>query len=100
MKKILTILSIFLLSISASNAAENVAPAWKIDQSKSKIEFKVAQDSSNISGSFKKFSGKINFDPAQLKTSTGFLLKPFRKQFLPQQNLLPQIIKISAPKEL
>lgn len=65
MQKFLTTISIFLLTTSIANAA----PEWKIIPAKSKIEFKVAQDSSTISGSFKKFSGKINFDPAQLKTS-------------------------------
>lgn len=68
MKKFLTIFAILLFSITIANAAD-LAPAWKIIPAKSKIEFKVAQDNSIISGSFKKFSGKINFDPAQLKTS-------------------------------
>jgi len=67
MKKFLTIFTTLFFSISA-NAAD-LAPAWKIIPAKSKIEFKVAQDNSSISGSFKKFSGKINFDPAQLKSS-------------------------------
>jgi polyisoprenoid-binding protein YceI len=42
---------------------------WKIIPEKSKIEFKAKQDNSNIGGSFKKFSGKINFDPNQLQSS-------------------------------
>ena len=43
---------------------------WKIIPSKSKIEFKASQDKTDISGSFKKFSGKINFDSSQLQSST------------------------------
>jgi len=69
MKKILTSFSIFFLTFSIAQAAENAAPEWKIIPAASKIEFKVAQDNSYVSGSFKKFSGKINFDPKQLKTS-------------------------------
>jgi polyisoprenoid-binding protein YceI len=69
MKKLLSTFTIFFLTFSIAQAAENLAPAWKIDSAKSKIEFKVAQDNSSVSGSFKKFSGTINFDPAQLKNS-------------------------------
>lgn len=45
------------------------AAEWKIISDQSKIEFAAAQNSSKVLGSFKKFSGKINFDPTQLKTS-------------------------------
>jgi len=45
------------------------ATEWKIVPDQSKIEFAAMQNSSKVLGSFKKFSGKINFDPAQLKTS-------------------------------
>jgi len=65
MNKIFVIFSaIICLSSSLANAAD-----WKIIQNQSKIEFKAIQNSSTITGSFKNFSGKINFDPAQLKTS-------------------------------
>ncbi len=43
--------------------------AWKVDDKKSKIEFKATQNSSNVLGSFKKFSGKINFDIVQINNS-------------------------------
>jgi polyisoprenoid-binding protein YceI len=66
MKKILTILAAIFFTTSAQ-ASENLA--WKIVPAQSKIEFKVAQDSSTISGSFKKFGGTINFDKAQLNKS-------------------------------
>ena len=66
MKKILTILAAIFFTTSAQ-AAENLA--WKIVSTKSKLEFKVAQDSSTISGSFAKFGGTINFDKAQLNKS-------------------------------
>jgi polyisoprenoid-binding protein YceI len=62
MKKIITITSLILFSLSAS-AAEVVA--WKIIPTQSKIDFKVSQDGSNIVGYFKKFDGKINFDKKQ-----------------------------------
>jgi polyisoprenoid-binding protein YceI len=47
----------------------NSVAEWKIISEKSKLEFKATQDKSPFSGSFKKFGGKINFDPAQLKNS-------------------------------
>ncbi len=46
------------------------ATEWKIIPDQSKIEFATTQNSSKVLGSFKKFFGKINFDPTQLKTST------------------------------
>ena len=65
MKKTLTIISaIIALNCSAAWAGE-----WKIIPQKSKIEFQALQNDSKVSGSFEKFSGKIDFDPAQLKTS-------------------------------
>lgn len=47
----------------------NNANSWIVNNEKSKIEFKVDQDNSAVSGSFKKFSGKINFDPNKLDSS-------------------------------
>ncbi len=64
MKKASLITALFLVVPFISSAAE-----WKIIPEQSKIEFRATQNASIISGSFKKFSGKINFDPAQLKTS-------------------------------
>ena len=42
---------------------------WKIIPSKSKLEFRAIQENSSITGSFKKFDGKINFDKNQLTKS-------------------------------
>ena len=42
---------------------------WKIIPSKSKLEFRAIQENSNITGSFRKFDGKINFDKNQLTKS-------------------------------
>ncbi len=68
MKRIITALTLILLSSTANtNAAE--VPAWKINQTQSKLEFKLIQDSSTITGSFKKFDGKINFDKSHLAKS-------------------------------
>lgn len=66
MKKLITITSLFLFSLSAF--AADVA-SWKIIPTQSKIDFKVSQDGSNIVGYFKKFDGKINFDKNQLAKS-------------------------------
>lgn len=64
MKKLALILLALLAAPAISSAAD-----WKIVAEKSKIEFKATQNDSAVTGQFKKFSGKINFDPAQLKTS-------------------------------
>ena len=64
MKKIFFLITTFFLTTNFANATE-----WKIVPEKSKIEFKATQNDSAVTGSFKKFSGKINFDPAQLKNS-------------------------------
>lgn len=64
MKKLILIATLFFISPTLSNATD-----WKIIPEQSKIEFKAMQNNSTVSGSFKKFSGRINFDPAQLKTS-------------------------------
>ncbi len=66
MKRILITLATLVFATSAQ-ASENLT--WKIVPAQSKIEFKVAQDNSIISGSFKKFGGTINFDKAQLAKS-------------------------------
>lgn len=50
-------------------SAQNNINAWKVNNEKSKIEFKATQDNSSVTGSFKKFSGKINFDNVQLNNS-------------------------------
>ncbi len=65
MKKIFLLAAFALLSLnSVANAAE-----WKIVPQKSKIEFVAMQNDAKVSGSFKNFSGKINFDKAQLTSS-------------------------------
>ena len=42
---------------------------WQIIENKSKLEFTAKQNGSAIKGSFKKFNGKINFDPNALAKS-------------------------------
>ncbi len=66
MKKILTI---FVALCFANSAFAADVASWKIIPDQSKIEFSVAQDGTNITGAFKKFDGKINFDPKQLAQS-------------------------------
>ncbi len=65
MKKFLTILAIIFCAAEAT-AADN---SWKIIPEQSKLEFKVAQGGSSISGAFKKFDGKIIFNKNQLSQS-------------------------------
>lgn len=72
MKKILFLISICLFS-NQSFAAEKVT-AWKIDNSKSKIEFVATQNSTPINGSFGKFSGVINFSKDNLQDSNATIL--------------------------
>lgn len=57
MKKYLVLFYALFLIPNFANAKE-----WKIDASQSKIEFTTMQNNSKITGSFKKFSGLINFD--------------------------------------
>lgn len=63
MKRIL-----LLLSIIFSSPAQ-AATTWSILFDQSKIEFLANQDGTEISGFFKKFSGEIFFDKADLKNS-------------------------------
>lgn len=44
-------------------------PTWKIVANQSSITFTATQNGAPVSGGFKTFSGEINFDPNQLKTS-------------------------------
>lgn len=63
----------FALAGSNMSYKNNIAAAtvdeWKIIPSKSKLEFRAIQENSSITGSFKKFDGKINFDKNQLTKS-------------------------------
>jgi polyisoprenoid-binding protein YceI len=49
-----------------NNQTNNSDSAWQIIDNKSKIEFEATQSGSKVNGSFKKFTGKINFDPNTL----------------------------------
>ena len=49
-----------------SNQSNNSDSDWQIIENKSKIEFVATQSGSKVGGSFKKFTGKINFDPNAL----------------------------------
>jgi polyisoprenoid-binding protein YceI len=46
-----------------------IAQSWKIVPENSSIVFKATQNGAPVTGSFGKFSGSINFDPAQLNDS-------------------------------
>jgi polyisoprenoid-binding protein YceI len=43
---------------------------WQIIDNKSKVEFVATQNGSKVNGSFKKFTGKINFDPNLLEKNS------------------------------
>lgn len=45
------------------------APTWKIIPSESSLTFAAIQNDAPVLGSFKKFTGNIQFDPADLKSS-------------------------------
>lgn len=66
MKKLLITLATIYCTTSI-NAAE--VTAWKILPNQSEIEFRATQNASSISGAFKNFNGKINFDKDQLAQS-------------------------------
>jgi polyisoprenoid-binding protein YceI len=53
-----------------SNQTNNSNSDWQIIDNKSKIEFVATQNGSKVNGSFKKFSGKINFDPNLLEKNS------------------------------
>ncbi len=59
----------FALAGSNNDTAAATVDEWKIIPSKSKLEFRAIQENSSITGSFKKFDGKINFDKNQLTKS-------------------------------
>lgn len=62
-KKLLFIL-LFIPVVSLA-----AAPAWQIVPADSSIKFTATQNGAPAVGEFKKFSGDINFDPAQLDSS-------------------------------
>lgn len=51
--------------LSDSGGNNNIS-GWQIIENKSKLEFIAKQNGTAIKGSFKKFNGKINFDPNSL----------------------------------
>lgn len=56
-----------LLCISTFSYA--AIPAWKIIPDKSTLSFSATQNGSPVTGKFKTFTGKIDFDPSQLTSS-------------------------------
>lgn len=63
--KLLSIIIIFLVPL----ISYAIAPSWKIVSTESSITFTGIQNDAPASGSFKKFTGIINFDPNQLNDS-------------------------------
>ncbi len=45
------------------------ATTWQIEPDKSSLKFTATQNNAPVSGQFKSFTGEINFDPNQLKSS-------------------------------
>jgi polyisoprenoid-binding protein YceI len=54
----------------ANTESKNSESDWEIIDNKSKLEFVATQNGSKVSGSFKKFKGKINFDPNLLEKNS------------------------------
>lgn len=65
MKKYLLALLMLILPIVSIAAV----PSWQIVPSASTLKFTATQNGSPVTGEFKKFTGQINFDPAQLNAS-------------------------------
>lgn len=61
MKKLLFALLLLPIMVFAA------APAWNIVPNESSISFTATQNGAPVTGQFKKFTGEVNFDPAQLK---------------------------------
>ena len=68
----------------ANTESNNSESGWEIIDNKSKLEFVATQNGSKVSGSFKKFKGKINFDPnlleknsVEIEVDTGSIEIPF-----------------------
>lgn len=62
-----TLLCVFSLSLSTYVYAE--VASWQIVPAESNITFTATQNDAPVSGEFKKFTGEIYFDPAQLAAS-------------------------------
>jgi polyisoprenoid-binding protein YceI len=77
---------LFILSLFIPTMALAVVPAWQIVPSESSLTFTATQNNAPVTGSFKHFTGDINYDPNQLKDSkvkiivdTGSLADPYNQ---------------------
>ncbi len=61
--------SIIVAALFCLSAPVFAAPTWKIIPADSSLTFTATQNNAPITGSFKKFTGNIQFDPADLKSS-------------------------------
>lgn len=68
MKQSKRIFSVCLLTLMSS-AIYAALPQWQIVSDKNSLTFTGTQNGAPVSGEFKKFSGDIQFDPAQLNSS-------------------------------
>ena len=57
------------VELDSPKTSDKLTAKWGIVENKSKIDFLVKQDKSEIKGNLKKFSGIINFEPNDLKNS-------------------------------
>jgi polyisoprenoid-binding protein YceI len=62
-------LSWFLVLCVVCQFSFAAAPEWKIVSADSQLSFTATQNGAPVTGSFKKFSGEIQFDPDQLSVS-------------------------------
>ncbi len=56
--------------LTAFTTLEAIAPKWNIDSDHTSISFEVNHFFTPVAGSFKEFSGKLNFDPDNLEGSS------------------------------
>ncbi len=70
MKAVVFSLAVLLMPIFA----EAATPAWHIVSTQSSLTFTATQNDSPVSGEFKKFTGEVKFDPAQLSTSSAHIV--------------------------
>src|SRR5438445_7522047 len=65
-KGLFTLFALFILLPVVTIAA---VPSWKIVPTESSLTFTATQNGAPVTGAFKNFTGKINFDPNQLGES-------------------------------
>jgi polyisoprenoid-binding protein YceI len=69
MKKLMSVILVFVVLCMLVSFAHGEAPTWRIDKDHSGIHFDIRHIYSTVRGSFDGFYADIRFDPADLETS-------------------------------